>query len=89
MNFSLEELYGCSRQEYMELTDTTPHEMIRRLQSEVDQLKRSFSDKRIHYRKLTLGLIGTARYHNLARSIETKIQNKEKKIKDIKKEFGE
>jgi len=88
MTFSIEDLYGCSRQEYLFLADITPEEMIRRLDSEVEQLQKNFKKIQSNSGISKLGLAEMTRYMNLFHEIEKKIDKKMMKIKDIKKEFN-
>ena len=89
MNFTIEEIYGCTRDDYMRITGTTPEDMVYRIQQEVDQLKRSLKQKHIilEWKEINTGEPVGIRMANLIGHIEAKIQRKEKKIKDIKKEF--
>jgi len=90
MRFNLEEIYGCTREEYMVLSNTTPKKMVKKLEAEVDQLKRSLKQKRsiLVWQEVSTGDPVGIRLVNLVSEIEKKVNNKTKKIKDIKKEFN-
>lgn len=84
--FTLEEVYGCTREEFCESTDTTMEEMMWRLRKEVSVLNLNLIVKRHEYRDGGLITDDDQRYRaRLIKVIEDKIDSKTAKIRDIKR----
>jgi len=87
--FSLEEIYQCTRKEYCELTGITPQGLIKHLEAEIAILGRSIDMYRKEYREGgTIASDSQRRLSELINEIQKKIDSKIAKVRDIKNEFG-
>lgn len=83
--FTLEEVYGCTREEFCDRTGTSMADMGIRLLKEVTMLEVGLAFHREAYRNGGLITDDDQRYRaRLIKAIEDKIQNKSAKIRDIK-----
>lgn len=84
--FSVEEIYGCSREDFCLRTGTTMEEMGIRLKKEVTILEVSLATKREEYRNGGSITDEEQRIRaRLIKTIENKIKRKNEKIKDIER----
>lgn len=84
--FTIEDVYGCTREEFCNATDTPLGEMAERLRKEVAVLNVNLAVKRHEYR--VGGLITDEDQRTnakLIKVIEHKIESKSAKIRDIKR----
>lgn len=81
--FTLEDMYGMTRQQYYVVTGITPDEMIRSLQSEVMVLVDHCESLRVIYRELSFTSDEGRRIVRLMSHITEKVAQKRAKIKDI------
>lgn len=85
MSFTLEQIYGCTRKEYIEATDTDPIEMIVRYEKEIAMLQINLNVVRNEYRNGGSITDNDQRTRaDLIKVIEQKIKNKSEKVKDIR-----
>lgn len=90
MNFALEEIYNCTREEFCEQTDTQMSEMAARLIKEVAMLDNSLDFHRCNYRNGGRSTLDEQKQREkLIYAIERKLQHKREKIKDIQKYLKE
>ena len=81
--FTLEDMYGMTRQQYYVVTGITPDEMIRSLHSEVMVLIDHCESLRVIYRELSFTSDEGRRIARLISHITKKVAQKRAKIKDI------
>ena len=87
--FSIEDIYQCTRKEYTELTGITPQGLIQHLEAEIAILGRSIDLYRKEYREGgTIASDSQRRLSELITNIQNKIDSKILKVIDIKNEFG-
>ncbi|HET8689360.1 MAG TPA: hypothetical protein VFM18_22345 [Methanosarcina sp.] len=88
MSFTLEEIYGITRQEFCERTGTPMEEMAIRLEKEITMLEVNLAVRRAEF--ISGGAItdDEQRYRaKLIKAIEAKIKRKKDKVKDIKEQL--
>ncbi len=84
MPFNLEEVYGVTRNEFMEQTGTTADQMTDRLMHEVAILKNNLACERDKYRNgASITEDEQRKRAKLIKYIEDKINRKTEKVKDI------
>lgn len=88
MGFQIEDIYGCTRDEYCKLTGITPDMFITMLNAEVDMLGLNQKRVRNKLRSASKTVDGLSDLIYLYQTIEKKLDRKKQKIKDIKNEFG-
>lgn len=85
-NFTIEEVYGCSREEFCERTGTNMEDMMIRLRKEVTILEVNLAHQRDKYRNGGLITDDEQRMTaKLIKNIENKIKAKRDKVRDIEK----
>lgn len=88
MSFTLEEIYGITRQQFCERTGTTLEDMEVRLQKEIAMLEVNLAVLRVEYRSGGAITDDEQRYRaSLLHTIEQKIKRKADKVKDIKEQL--
>lgn len=88
MKFDLTEVYGCSREQYLIITGISSSEMLRHLEAETIVLRENLKKIRDEYHVSGKFTDEGQRYRaELMRHIIQKIESKETKIKDIRKQF--
>ena len=84
--FTIEEVYGCTREEFCERTGTDMWDMVVRLKKEVTILEVSLAVQREKYRSGGLITDDEQRIRaKLIKTIENKIKAKRDKVRDIEK----
>lgn len=82
--FDLQDLYGCTRQEFCERTGTRIEDMQIRLQKEITILEVNLAVQREQYRSGgNITEEAQRRRAKLINTIEAKIKRKAEKVKDI------
>ena len=88
MTFTIEQIYGCTREQFCERTGTTLEDMKIRLSKEVTILEVNLAKQREAYR--SGGAYATDQQKNRAKLIkfvEDKIAQKKAKAKDINRQL--
>ena len=86
MSFSLEELYGMSREEYLTTTGITRNELLCHLIDEVSILQANYERLQVEFTHGGLITDEDQRYRaKLLKEINGKIERKSLKIRDLKK----
>lgn len=84
--FTIEEIYGCTREQFCSLTGTDMWDMVVRLKKEVTILEVSLAVQRDKYRNGGLITDDEQRIRSkLIKTIEDKIKAKRDKVRDIEK----
>lgn len=78
--FTLEELYGVSREEYCKVTGISPEDLINHLYSEVLMLQRSYAEISALYRESSLSTAQLTYFEKLLHAIDKRIESKKDKI---------
>jgi len=86
MTFTLEELYGMSREEYLTTTGITRNELLCHLIAEVSILQANYELVQVEFQHGGLITDDDQRYRaKLLKEISGKIERKSLKIKDLKR----
>lgn len=82
--FTVEQVYGVTRQEYYVISGITPEEMVRSLEAEVMVMLNNLDQIREEFRNVEFISDEGRTYASLIKYIEGKIASKRDKISDIK-----
>lgn len=81
--YTLEDIYNCTREQYLKETGMTAEEMIKALNNEIMMLRRSADYWRDEYRSSPLSSADLLWEAELLQTIEKNIQNKLEKVIDL------
>lgn len=84
MSFSLEELYGVSREDYCKITGITPDELVRHLEAEIGMLEESYRYIATLYRESSLNSAQLKYFESLLHAINKRIESKTNKALSLR-----